>query len=163
MTREEAPEATPTVTFFPESPPSSRTEPGTLLPSRPPRLHCWPSDLGWGSAYGITSVSGDRNQADKQRSMARTVGCFDDEASLSNRLDMEPLGPHDVLPGWLLGFDSGAADAPGAPMYMAALPFPGRAGGTRFTTTDEDLGIICESSLNSARNDVLRATTLGQR
>ena len=104
-----------------------------------------------------------RNQADKQGSLTRTVAGLDDGASLSNRLDMEPLPPHDVLPGWLLDLDSGPADEPGAPMYMAALPFPGRTGGTRFTTTEEDLGIICESSLNSARNDLFRATTLGQR
>jgi hypothetical protein len=82
--------------------------------------------------------------------MARTVVGFD-EPSLSNRLEMEPLAVQDELPGWLLDFDSGVADVPGAPIYMAALPFPGRAGGIRFTTTEEDLGIICESSLSSAR------------
>jgi hypothetical protein len=104
-----------------------------------------------------------QNQADEQGSITRTVAGFDDEVSLSNRLDMEPFPPHDILPGWLLGFDSGFADVPGAPMYIAALPFPGRAGGTRFTTTEEDLGIICESSLNSVRDDAFKATTLGQR
>jgi hypothetical protein len=82
--------------------------------------------------------------------MARTaVGL--DGPSLSNRLEMEPLPVQDELPGWLLGFDSEVADVPGAPIYMAALPFPGRAEGIRFTTTEEDLGIICESSLSSAR------------
>ena len=82
--------------------------------------------------------------------MVRTVLGFDG-ASLSNRLEMEPLPPQDELPAWLLGFDSGVDDVPGAPIYMAALPFPGRAEGTRFTTTEEDLGTICESSLSSAR------------
>ena len=82
--------------------------------------------------------------------MARTeLGL--DEPSLSNRLEMEPLVVQDELPGWLLGFDSEVADVPGAPIYMAALPFPGRAEGIRFTTTEEDLGIVCESSLSSAR------------
>ncbi len=81
--------------------------------------------------------------------MTRTVAGL--ETSLSNRLDMEPLDDQDALPGWLLGFDSGVADVPGAPIYMAALPLPGRAGGIRFTTTDEDLGITCESSLSSTR------------
>jgi len=104
-----------------------------------------------------------QNRADKQGSMTRTVACLDDEVSLPNRLDMEPLPPHGMLPDWLLGFNSGVADVPGAPMYIAALPLPGRAGGTRFTTTEEDLGTICESSLNSARDDVFKATTLGQR
>jgi hypothetical protein len=82
--------------------------------------------------------------------MARTVVGFDG-ASLSNRLEMEPLAGQDELPGWLLGFDSAVADVPGPPIYIAALPFPGRTEGTRFTTTEEDLGIICESSLSSAR------------
>lgn len=82
--------------------------------------------------------------------MARTVVGFDG-ASLSNRLDMGPLPVQDELPAWLLGFDSGVADIPEAPIYMAALPFPGRAGGIRFTTTEEDLGTMCESSLSSAR------------
>ena len=81
--------------------------------------------------------------------MARTVVGFHG-ASLSNRLEMEPLPVQDELPGWLLGLDSGVADVPGAPMYIAALPFPGRAEGIRFTTTEEDLGIVCESSLSSA-------------
>jgi hypothetical protein len=35
--------------------------------------------------------------------------------------------------------------------YIDALPFPGRAAGRRFTITDEDRGIICESSLNSSK------------
>ena len=84
--------------------------------------------------------------------MTRTGADFDDGASLSNRLDKEPLDGQDVLPAWLLGLDdSGVADVPGAPIYIAALPFPGRAGGIRFTTTEVDLGITCESSLNSAK------------
>jgi hypothetical protein len=84
--------------------------------------------------------------------MARTAGGFDDEPSLSNLLDKEPLDGHDVLPAWLLGLDdSGVPDVPGVAIYMAALPFPGRAGGIRFTTTEVDLGITCESSLNSAK------------
>jgi hypothetical protein len=82
--------------------------------------------------------------------MARTVVGLDG-ASLSNRLDMGPLPVQDELPAWLLGLDSGVADVPEPPIYMAALPFPGRAGGIRFTTTEEDLGTICESSLSSAR------------
>jgi len=82
--------------------------------------------------------------------MARTVAGLDG-ASLSNRLDMEPLAGQDALPGWLLGFDSGVADVPGAAIYIAAFPFPGRAGGIRFTTTEEDLGITCESSLSSTK------------
>jgi len=35
-------------------------------------------------------------------------------------------------------------------MYIDAFPFPGLAAGTRLTITNEDLGIICESSLYSA-------------
>ena len=91
--------------------------------------------------------------------MTRTVAGL--ETSLSNRLDMEPLDDQDALPGWLLGFDSGVADVPGAPIYMAALPLPGRAGGIRFTTIDEDLGITCESSLSSTRIiEEMSATTV---
>ncbi len=82
--------------------------------------------------------------------MGHTIVGFD-EPSLSNRREMEPLPVQDELPGWLLGLDSGVADVPEAPIYMAALPFPGRTEGIRFTTTEEDLGIVCESSLSSAR------------
>jgi hypothetical protein len=83
--------------------------------------------------------------------MRRTVEGFDAASlSLSNRLDMEPLGPHDVLPAWEVAFPSGVADVPDVEIYMDALPLPGRTGGTRFTTTEEDLGITCESSFNSA-------------
>jgi hypothetical protein len=90
---------------------------------------------------------------------ARTAADFDD-ASLSNRLDIEPLPDQDVLPGWLLDFDSEVVDVPEAPIYIAALPFPGRVRGTRFTTTEEDLGMVCESSFNSVRNEGIRSTTL---
>jgi hypothetical protein len=72
---------------------------------------------------------------------------------------MEPLVAHDVLPAWVLDLASGVADVPGVEIYMDALPFPGRAGGTRFTTTEEDRGIICESSFNSATNEVIRRGT----
>jgi hypothetical protein len=87
----------------------------------------------------------------KTRSMARTGAGFGE--SLSNRLDKEPLDGQDVPAGWLLDLESGVADVPGAAIYMAALPFPGRTGGIRFTTTEEDLGTTCVSSLNSARSE----------
>ena len=45
---------------------------------------------------------------------------------------------------------------------MAALPFPGRAGGIRFTITEEDLGIVCESSLSSAKDARMRGYERGQ-
>lgn len=76
-----------------------------------------------------------------------TVAGFDED-SLSKRFDMEPFPDH-VPPAALVGFESGVAVAPGPATYIAALPFPGRVGGTRFTTTDDDRGMICESSLNS--------------
>ena len=77
----------------------------------------------------------------------RTVACFDD-GSLSKRFDMEPLPDH-ALPAALVGFESEVAVAPGPATYIAALPFPGRVGGTRLTTTEDDRGMSCESSLNS--------------
>jgi hypothetical protein len=86
------------------------------------------------------------------RFMARTVESLDD-VSLSNRLDMEPLLCQEVLPAWPFELGSGVADVPGVPIYIAALPFPGRADGTRFTTTEEDLGTTYESSLSSARSE----------
>lgn len=79
----------------------------------------------------------------------RTVDGFDG-GSLSKRLDIEPLPDH-VFPPALVGFDSGVDVAPGPATYIAALPFPGRAGGTRLTTTEDDRGMICESSLNSGK------------
>jgi hypothetical protein len=78
----------------------------------------------------------------------RTAAGFD-EGSLSKRFDMEPFPDHEP-PAAPVGFESGVPVAPGPATYIAALPFPGRVGGTRFTTTDEDRGMICESSLNSA-------------
>ena len=77
----------------------------------------------------------------------RTVAGFDG-GSLSKRLDIEPLPDH-VFPAELVGFDSGVTVTPGPATYIAALPFPGRVGGTRLTTTEVDRGMICESSLNS--------------
>jgi hypothetical protein len=77
----------------------------------------------------------------------RTVASLDGD-SLSKRLDIEPFPDH-VFPPALVGFDSGVAVAPGPVTYIAALPFPGRAGGIRLTTTEDDRGMICESSLNS--------------
>jgi hypothetical protein len=75
------------------------------------------------------------------------VAAFD-EGSLSKRFDIEPFPDH-VLPAALVDLESRVAVAPGPATYIAALPFPGRVGGTRFTTTDDDRGMICESSLNS--------------
>jgi hypothetical protein len=35
-------------------------------------------------------------------------------------------------------------------MYIAALPFPGRAAGKRLAITEDDRGITCESFIYSA-------------
>ena len=95
------------------------------------------------------SVSGSREVVDTDE---RTEAALD-EGSLSKRFDMEPLPDH-VLPAALVGFESGVAVAPGPATYIAALPFPGRVGGTRLTTTEDDRGMICESSLNSGDEPV---------
>ena len=42
-------------------------------------------------------------------------------------------------------------EGPAADMYIGILPLPGRTAGTRFATTDDDLGITCESSLYSVK------------
>ena len=104
----------------------------------------------------------EQDQENNQGGIVRTVVGLDG-ASLSNRLDMEPLAVQDELPGWLLDFDSDVADVPGAPIYMAALPFPGRAEGIRFTITEEDLGIVCESSFSSARMRVCEDMSADKR
>lgn len=53
----------------------------------------------------------EQDQENNQGGMVRTVVGLDG-ASLSNRLDMEPLAVQDELPGWLLDFDSDVADVP---------------------------------------------------
>ena len=70
----------------------------------------------------------------------------------SNRLDMAPLCHVDVAvdaPARVTGSDVGIEGPLPLPMYIAAFPFPGRDEGRRFTMTEDERGIIVESSLNS--------------
>lgn len=68
----------------------------------------------------------------------------------SNRFDMAPLCQEEPEDPPCLCAESETGGAPAVPaIYMEALPLPGRADGSRLTTTDEERGIICESSLNS--------------
>lgn len=52
-------------------------------------------------------------------------------------------------PARVTGSDVGIEGPPPLPMYIAAFPFPGRDEGRRFTMTEDERGIIVESSLNS--------------
>lgn len=69
----------------------------------------------------------------------------------SKRLDIAPLfqvGGRDDGPD--LGPESWPVGPLEAPLtYMEALPLPARAAGRRLTTTEEERGMIWESSLNS--------------
>ena len=60
----------------------------------------------------------------------------------SNRFDIAPLCQVDELVGPCLCPRSVEAVFPAAPMYIDALPFPGRAEGRRLTITDDDRGMI---------------------
>lgn len=70
----------------------------------------------------------------------------------SKRFDMAPLcmvmGPAGVC--FCVDSECGIT-FPAAPIYIDALPFPGRAAGKRLTMTDEERGMIWESSFNSER------------
>lgn len=71
----------------------------------------------------------------------------------SKRLDMAPLC-HVTPPELRTTSEVGIAPFPLVPArYMAAFPFPGRCDGKRFTMTEEDRGIIWESSLHSKTVD----------
>lgn len=65
----------------------------------------------------------------------------------SKRLDIAPLCHVGVL--YEADCDFGSVELLAPAMYMAALPFPGRADGSRRTITDDERGIIVESSLYS--------------
>ena len=69
----------------------------------------------------------------------------------SKRLDIAPLfqvGGRDDAPD--LRPESWLAEPLETPLtYMEALPLPARAAGRRLTTTEEERGMIWESSLNS--------------
>lgn len=54
----------------------------------------------------------------------------------------------------LTGSDVGIEGPLPLPMYIAAFPFPGRDEGRRFTMTEDERGIIVESSLNSGEEHV---------
>ena len=93
----------------------------------------------------------------------------------SNRLDMAPLCHVDVagvVPARMTGSDVGIEEPLPPLIYIAAFPFPGLDEGRRFTMTEDERGIIVESSLNSGghvtsvalrdRNWSRRLTLLGR-
>jgi len=66
----------------------------------------------------------------------------------SKRFDIAPLCQVVEDPGRCTDSDAGPGTGV-APMYIEAFPLPGLTAGIRFTTTEDERGMICESSLSS--------------
>ena len=79
-------------------------------------------------------------------------GMVDAEGSSlpSKRFDIAPLCQVVEDPGRCADSDTGPGTGV-APMYIEAFPLPGLTAGIRFTTTEDERGMICESSLSSTK------------
>lgn len=101
---------------------------------------------------GSTRNKGKGGSKDKVKK-GRTVEGLGCSSLPSKRFDMAPLCHALLLAGppplcLCVGSEMGT-EAVVPAIYIAALPLPGRADGSRLTITEDERGMICESSLNS--------------